>query len=107
MTESTNDPIPYRVSYSERVRNELKGLFTRAKQGGLGPQFLAALKEIDRRLHIYPQFGEPLRDLKLKPLQRWIGVVPPLVVQYCVDDDKRLVMVGVPIQPLPNSGLDS
>ncbi len=106
MSETPTGPDPYRVVYSEHVRNELRDLAARAKSRGLGRQVLAALKEIDRRLHIYPQFGEPLLDLKLEPAQVWIGVIPPLVVQYVLDDERRLVMVVVPIRPLPNSGLD-
>ncbi len=54
-------PVPYRVAYSGRVREELLNLVVRAKARGLGRQVLDALKELDRRLHIYPQFGEPLR----------------------------------------------
>lgn len=106
MAEPPSALTPYRVSYSERVREELKGLLSRARQRGLGPQVLAAVKEMDRRLRVYPQFGQPLRDLKLKPAQLWIGVVDPLVVQYSVDDDRRLVIVVMPISTLPNAGLD-
>jgi hypothetical protein len=77
----------------------------RAASVGRQQQVLSALQEIDRRLHLYPQFGQPLRDLHLQPLQVWVGVVPPLVVQYVLDDERKLVMIGVPILPLPNSGL--
>jgi hypothetical protein len=65
-----------------------------------------ALKKMDELLQVYPQFGEPLRDLAIEPMQQWIGTVPPLVVQYVLDEERRLVMVGVPIKPVPNSGLD-
>lgn len=71
---------------------------------GFGPQFLSAVKEIDQRLRLYPQFGQPLCDLKLEPAQIWIGVVPPLVVRYVLDTDRRLVMVTTPILALPQSG---
>jgi hypothetical protein len=96
---------PYRVVYSEKVRAGLKELAARARDRGLGAQLLAALQTIDYRLRIYPQFGDPLRDLALEPAQVWIGVIPPLVVQYVLDESKRLVMVVVPIVPLPHSGL--
>jgi hypothetical protein len=59
MTEPPAGPVPYRVSYSERVREELRALIARAKQRGLGPQVLAAAKAINERLHTYPQFGDP------------------------------------------------
>ena len=48
-----------------------------ARQRGDGEEFIAALKEFDRRLHIYPQFGEPLVDLKKQAGQVWIGIVRP------------------------------
>jgi hypothetical protein len=78
MSEPSTSPLPYRVSYSEHVRNQLLDLISRARDAGLGQQALAAVKEIDKRLRIYPQFGQPLRDLKLKPSQLWIATVPPV-----------------------------
>jgi hypothetical protein len=87
------------------VRDELKALVARARGLGLGPQVRAAVREIDRRLHVYPQFGQPLRDLTVEPARLWIGVVPPLVVQYVLDEERRLVMVVLPLTPLPESGL--
>jgi hypothetical protein len=104
VSEPSSGPVPYRVIYSEWVRKELKALAARAKARGLSGQFQDALRELDRRLHTYPQFGQPLRDLKLKPAQLWIGVVEPLVVQYWLNDEMRLVIVGAPIQTLPHSG---
>ena len=65
---------------------ELRRLAARAKSAAIGDQFMAAVKEFDRRLRIYPQFGQLLRDLKLEPSQFWIGVVPPLVVRYLDSD---------------------
>jgi hypothetical protein len=99
-------PFPYRVAYSERVQNHLRDLIDRAKARGLAEQVLAALRDIDHRLHIYPQFGDPLRKLNLEPAELWIGCVPPLVVRYFLHEALRLVMVVVPIDHLPNSGLD-
>jgi hypothetical protein len=87
------------------VRDELERLIARARPLGLARQLLEALKAIDHRLRIYPQFGQPLRDLKAEPARVWIGCVPPLVVQYVLDEERRLVMVVVPFMPLPSSGL--
>lgn len=105
MSEPTDGPTPYRVSYSEWVRNELRKLTARAPDRGLGNEVLAAVKEMDWRLHVYPQFGQPLQDLTLEPGQVWIGVVAPLVVRYALFEDRRVVMVAAPILPLPRSGL--
>ena len=100
-----DSPVPYRVSYSERVRNELRALIIKAQDRGLGRQVLDAAKEMDRRLRIYPQFGQPLKDLTLESGQVWIGVVAPLVVRYALYEDRRIVMVAAPTMPLPHLGL--
>jgi hypothetical protein len=102
----TPDPDQYTVSYSEKVQAELRTLLLRARGRGLGEEVLDAVKELDRRLKIYPQFGQPLRNLNLEPAQLWIGVVEPLVAQYFLDEDRRLVIVSLPISVLPNTGLD-
>jgi hypothetical protein len=99
-------PEPYRVSYSERVHADLEDRVARAKARGLLKQVHDALKTIDDRLRIYPQFGQPLRDLQLETAQVWIAVVPPLTVQYVLHEQTRPVWIVVPIRPLPNSGLD-
>jgi hypothetical protein len=96
---------PYAVSYSQRVREEFVQLVTRARTRGLDATVLAAAKEIDRRLQVYPQFGQPLWKLSVEPAELWIGVVPPLVVHYVLDEDRRQVMVVLPFRPLPHSGL--
>ncbi len=96
---------PYRVSYSELVRQELRDLLARASARGLGRDALTAVKEIDRRLRIYPQFGQPLQDLQQRPAQLWVGTVPSLVVRYVLDEANRQVTVVVPISPLPGLGL--
>jgi hypothetical protein len=106
MSEPSGKPALYRVSYSERVRTALRELIARAKNRGLAARILDALKELDKLLHVYPQFGEPLYNLKLEPAQVWVGSIPPLVMRYILDEERRLVMVVEPILPLPNSGLD-
>jgi hypothetical protein len=105
VSETSNGSIRYQVVYSEFVRNELKKLIARAEERGLGSQVRAAVRDIDRYLHEYPQFGQPLRDLALESSQQWVGVVSPLVVHYAIYEDRRLVTVTIPIAPLPHSGL--
>ena len=99
MSDLNEAPEPYRVSYSGRVRD------ARAHRKGLWSEFAAALAAIDHRLHIYPQFGQPLRDLSIKPAQLWIATVAPLVIKYLLDEERRLVLVAKPIVALPGSGL--
>ncbi len=104
MSEPSASPVPYRVVYSEHVRNELKDLLTRAKESSRERPALDAAKEIDRRLHIYPQFGEPRRDLESLGVTIWSGTVPSLVVEYVIDERERVVFVAIPFKALPHSG---
>ena len=104
MSESPESPIPYRVSYSEVVKQKLSSLAEEALARGVGQEYLACVKEIDKRLRIYPQFGEPLSDLLLKPSQLWIGTVWPLVLRYTLDEERRLVMVVACFILLPRHG---
>jgi hypothetical protein len=61
---------------------------------------------IDTRLKWIPlDFGEPLQSLVRLGLQRYTGVLPPLVVSYGVDEARRIVDVTVPFKLRPRSGL--
>lgn len=103
MSASGPQPEPYRVVYSERVRQRLLALADLARERGDGAAFVAALKEFHRRLCLYPQFGEPLVDLRREPGQVWLGIVRPLAMRYGVFDESRVVMVAdVPVL-LPRS----
>ncbi len=93
MSAPASGPVPYRVVYSERVRQRLLALADVARERGDGDAFLAALKEFHRRLCLYPQFGEPLIDLTQQAGQVWLGTVRPLAMRYGVFDERRLVMV--------------
>lgn len=97
--------VLYEVSYSHRVRDELVILVARARGLGLDQQILRAVREIDRRLGIYPQFGGPLRRLSIEPAELWIGIVPPVVVHYVLDEERRSVNVLLPFRTLRQSGL--
>lgn len=94
MSEPTGSPIPYRVSYSAAVRERLKALAAVARERGDGEEFLAALREFDRRLRVYPQFGDPLIDLVEEAGQVRLGAVPPLAMRYGVIEERRLVLVA-------------
>src|SRR5437879_3802749 len=94
-------PVPYRVVYSERVRNELRDLLQRATARGIGRLVLDAVKAIDARLSVYPQFGQPLRDLGTSGVTVWIGMIEPVIVRYLVDEGRRLVFVVIPFKVLP------
>jgi hypothetical protein len=104
MSETAGEPAPYRVSYSGRVRDRLLELAAEARSRGDGEAFLAALREFDRRLRVYPQFGDPLTDLRAEAGQVRLGVVPPLAMRYGVLEAKRVVLVAAPPVLLPQRG---
>ena len=105
MSELTPLRIEYSVTYTGWVRAGLRELVTKAAQLGIGASIIAALKDLDYRLRIYPQFGQPLRDMAVMPGQLCVGVVPPLVARYVLDEKNRSVSVGARIQVLPGFGL--
>ncbi|MBI1915929.1 MAG: hypothetical protein HYS12_14520 [Planctomycetes bacterium] len=105
MSAPEPSPVPYRVVYSGLVRNSLRNLVVRAAARSRSSEVLAAAREIDRRLKIYPQFGETLRDLHTVGETVWHAAVPPLHVFYIIDDPNRAVFVVEPFEFLPHSGL--
>jgi hypothetical protein len=104
MNNPAEPPLSYTVVYSERVRNEFLDLHRRASARGQGTNMLEAVKQIDARLRLYPQFGQPLRVLAKPGETVWVGVVAPLVVQYVIDEIKHIVFVVAPFKALPNCG---
>lgn len=105
MSETSEEPVRYQVSYSGFVLAELAKLLARAEERGLGLPLRAALRDMDHRLHIFPQFGDPLIDLSHPGGQILLGTVPPLVVRYALYREERLVIVTTPIAPLHHIGL--
>lgn len=74
-----------------------------ARERGDGEAFLAALREFYRRLQLYPQFGDPLVDLREEAGQIRIGIVPPLAMRYGVLEARRQVLVAALPVLLPKS----
>jgi hypothetical protein len=93
MSEDTQ-PILYTVTNSERTREKLLELAVQAHKRGDGPAFANAVREFDRRLRIYPQFGDPLFDLKVHEGQIRLGIVLPLSIRYGVLEKLRAVWVS-------------
>lgn len=103
MTPEPHVPTPYRVVYSGRVRERLRALAFVARDRGDGDEYKKALAEFDRLLRLYPQFGEPLIDLKQESGQLWIGTVRPLTLRYTLFDELRVVIASAPPVLLPTS----
>lgn len=106
MTVNGEDCSSYKVSYSDRVREGLVELVTLAQQRGLKQIVLSALQIADEKLKTDPHFGEPKNNFPELSLVQWIGIVPPLVIHYGINEEKCLVLVAKPIGVLPGNGLD-
>ncbi len=105
MSGPSDKPVPFRVSYSVRVRERLVELAAEARTRGDGAEFVAALREFDHRLRVYPQFGDPLIDLLTNVGQVRLGTVPPLAMRYGVLEDRREVWVtALPVLLSKRSG---
>lgn len=98
----TSEPSPlYQIVYSEAVKQRLRILFEVASTRGDGPAFAAALKDFDRRLRLFPQFGDPQLDLTQGGGQMRVGVIRPLSMRYGIHEDRRLVFCTAPPVLLP------
>lgn len=87
-------PTPYVVRYTPAVLRRLLELSDEARARGQGSAYYAALKDFHRRLQIYPQFGDPLSDLKAQVGHIRLGLIPPLSMRYGVFEERREVMVA-------------
>jgi hypothetical protein len=95
---------PYRVIYSESVRNALKDFHASAAQVGLGPNVISAMRRIDDRLRSDPHiFGEAKYRYRALKLELRVAIEPPLVVHYTVHEEQPLVFVKA-LQALPGQG---
>jgi hypothetical protein len=101
---SADGPEPYEVHISPRVYERLLELAAVAKGRGDGEAFVAALREFHRRLRVYPQFGDPLVDLRGEAGHLRIGIVPPLAMRYGVLEERRQVFVAARPVLLPKPG---
>jgi hypothetical protein len=86
------------------VTTELKALVARASAAGRREEVIAALKRISHILEVYPQYGEPLRDLAIPGETLRYFCVPPLLVYYILDEPNRAVFLGRPFKAMSNSG---
>lgn len=80
MSPDADPPHLYEVSASGRVFDTVREL--------------AAVREFYRRLRVYPQFGDPLIDLRQEVGQVRVGIIPPLSMRYAVLEERRQVFVS-------------
>ncbi len=106
MSPASKAVPPFRVVYSELCRSTTKDLLILAKAKGRFKEIAQAVQEINTRLEWIPlDFGQPLRDFVHLGIKVHIGVLPPFVVKYGVDETRRIVYVTLPLSLLPKSGL--
>ena len=96
---------PFHVVYAQRCRENTRELLQRAAVKGRFAELAQVVRDINTRLEWIPlDFGEPLREHAQAGINEYIGVLPPLVVTYGVDQARRIVYVAVPFALLPRSG---
>src|ERR1700730_3727084 len=89
-----NGDAPYEVHYSEAIRERLRKLQRQATHRGQGQAFLSALRRIVRALQRNPTtVGEPLYYLSGLHLHVRTVVVAPLVIDFGVHVERRLVFI--------------
>jgi hypothetical protein len=97
----TPEAQTYRVVFSVLAQTALRELVEKAKARGCGGDALRALRTLDERLRIYPQFGEPIRDYPALDLTEYRGHVWQITLTYAVDEQRRIVHVAAAPKPLP------
>jgi hypothetical protein len=81
-------------------------LAEKASKAGSLKQLKEALRFVAGQLHNSPRdWGDPLRDTKKKDGVVCRGIRSPVIVQYAVYDNERVVIV-LDVLPYPGTGLD-
>lgn len=106
MSEAPKGPPPFHLACSDLCRRQLQFTLEQAAAKGRLEEFVNAARGINSRLRwVHLDFGEPTLEYVHPGLQEYVGTVPPFVVQYSVDEVRRIVYVNVPFKLLPNCGL--
>jgi hypothetical protein len=106
VSQSSGGTPPYRVAYSGLCLQEVEQLLLRARAKGRFAEIAEALRDVHHRLEWIPlDFGDPLKDFVYLGVQERLGIRPPLVVTFAVDEARRIVHVNFPFKLLPRSGL--
>jgi hypothetical protein len=94
MSSGNGPPRLYSVSASQFESAKLLQLHQQAHALGHGQRFVAAYREIMRRLQRDPQvFGEPLYTLPALHLSVRQAAVDKLVVDYAVHEEQKIVLI--------------
>jgi hypothetical protein len=84
----------YHVVYSGQVRKKLKEILRKAKIVGKLQRFAQAVVAMDKRLRGDPLgLGELTGTLKWLKLPLHVGFIRPLMIEFAVHEEKRIVFV--------------
>jgi hypothetical protein len=89
------------------VDRALEALQDRAGAAGFEQAFLDALTQIFRILRTYPQYGEPLRELRQDGQSVYVTLaftIGPLFVEYVLDEANRRVFLVEAFKVMPHAG---
>jgi len=94
MSPESGSQAEYTVSMSAATRELLLRLHEQAHGDGRVAEFVNALARINERLRASPtDFGEELFDLHAMNLTVKLAVVLPIVVEFGVYSDRRVVFI--------------
>jgi hypothetical protein len=89
--------VLYTVTSSDEVKTHLRKLGYISLERGDDEAFFLSLREFEKRLRIYPQFGDPLADLRGETGTIRVGIIRPISMRYAIFEERRLVVIA----PLP------
>ena len=94
MPEPGDSGRPYRVYGPGRIVRALKQIQRQAAREGRGEEVLSAFRQLAQQLQRHPvHVGEPLYRLPALRLQIRSVALRPLVVDFGVSEDRRLVFL--------------
>src|SRR5438552_3876427 len=91
---TTSNGSVFQVILAGPARAELRDLHQRARSKGRGKELILAVKRITARLRSDPDhFGEARFRLQYLNLEVRVGTVPPVLVVYGINKERRIVFV--------------
>ena len=76
---ASSSDVPFKVDRVPAVTEEIRKLAKRAKEAGILPELMSALKEVERQLRTNPvEWGDPQYSTKKKGGMVCHVIVPPI-----------------------------
>lgn len=105
-TGNGSGPFRYKVAFPQPLLDQLRLWADEAERLGLAAEFLAAIRQVNRRLEMTPHtWGDPLWEYDTIQAVERRGMIPKwLMVWYGVHESARQVIVRN-LLPAPGSSL--